>query len=176
MNILNIHGYAGTAENTNYSILHEAGYNVISFAIDYDSCAALDVEEFLSAAVKVYQIGLIIATSYGGYFANILSAKFAIPFITTNPCVFPPISLKELSPDYCMREAEYFKSRSQEYQNNWENGIFILGNKDEVIDHSITKKVVGKAKTYMVSGEHKLSRESYEKQLLLEVKRIQKEG
>lgn len=176
MNVLNIHGYAGTAENTNYSILHEAGYNVISFAIDYDSCAASDVEEFLLAAVKVYQIGLIVATSYGSYFANILSAKLAIPFIATNPCVCPLISLKKLSPDYCIREEEYFKCMSQEYQNNWENGIFILGNKDEVIDHSITKKVIGKAKTYMVSGAHKLSRESYEKQLLLEVKRIQKEG
>lgn len=87
MNVLNIHGYAGTAENTNYSILHEAGYNVISFAIDYDSCAASDVEEFLLAAVKVYQIGLIVATSYGSYFANILSAKLDIPFIATNPCV-----------------------------------------------------------------------------------------
>lgn len=76
MNVLNIHGYSGTAENTNYSILHEAGYNVNSFAIDYDSCAASDVEEFLLAAVKVYQIGLIVATSYGSYFANILSAKY----------------------------------------------------------------------------------------------------
>ena len=99
---------------------------MISFAIDYDSCAASNVEEFLLVAVKVYQIGLIVATLYGSYFANTLSAKLAIPFIATNPCVCPLISLKKLSPDYCMREEEYFKSRSQEYQNNWEKSIFRL--------------------------------------------------
>jgi len=53
MNILNIHGYAGSAENTNYSILREAGYTVIGFSIDYDSCTAIDVEDFLLAAVRV---------------------------------------------------------------------------------------------------------------------------
>ncbi|SEA70293.1 hypothetical protein SAMN05216349_12355 [Oribacterium sp. KHPX15] len=47
MNILNIHGYAGSAENTNFSILKEAGYTVISFEIDYDSCSATFKEQLV---------------------------------------------------------------------------------------------------------------------------------
>ncbi|WP_155843326.1 hypothetical protein [Butyrivibrio sp. NC2002] len=44
-----------------------------------------------------------------------------------------------------------------------------MGDKDEVIDHSITKSVVGNAKTYVVSGTHKLNRENYEELLIKEV-------
>lgn len=176
MNILNIHGYAGSAENTNYSILREAGYTVIGFSIDYDSCTAIDVEDFLLAAVRVYKVDLIVATSYGSYFANIISDIYDIPFIATNPCVIPSISLRDLAPDYYFREEDYFKTRNREYQKNWENGIFILGNADEVIDHSFTKAVVGNAKIYEVSGTHRLCRESYEKLLLEEIETLIKEG
>ena len=172
MNILNIHGYAGKAENTNYTILHEAGYNVTGFTIDYDSCSAIDVEEFLTAAVKAYNIDLVVATSYGSYFANILSAKFDIPFIATNPCVYPSESLLNISPDYCKREIPYYRLRNDAYVKNWENGIFILGDNDEVLDHTITKKMIGKAKTYTVSGGHRLNKEVYEKYLLEEVRKV----
>ncbi|SFG54747.1 YqiA/YcfP family alpha/beta fold hydrolase [Oribacterium sp. WCC10] len=176
MNILNIHGYAGSPENTNYSILQDAGYTVISFSIDYDNCSATDVEDFLLAAARVYRVDMIVATSYGSYFANIISGKYNLPFIATNPCVNPSISLRNLTPDYCFREAKYFKSRNREYMKNWETGIFILGNADEVIDHSITKGVVGKAKIYEVSGTHRLRRESYEILLLKEIESLMKEG
>ncbi len=172
MNILNIHGYAGKAENTNFTILHEAGYNVTGFTIDYDSCSAIDVEEFLTAAVKVYNIDLIVATSYGSYFANILSAKYDIPFIATNPCVSPAVSLHNISPEYCMKETPYYRLRDEAYVKNWENGIFILGKNDEVLDHSITKKVIGKAKTYEVVGEHRLNKEVYQRYLLEEVRKF----
>lgn len=176
MNILNIHGYAGSPKNTNYSILQDAGYTVISFSIDYDSCSATDVEDFLLAAARLYRVDLIVATSYGSYFANIISGKYKLPFIATNPCVNPSISLRTLTPDYSFREAEYFKSRNQKYHKNWENGIYILGNADEVIDHFITKGVVGTAKIYEVSGAHRLRRESYEKLLLDEIEGLIKEG
>ena len=174
MNILNIHGYAGKAENTNYTILHEAGYNVTGFTIDYDSCSAIDVEEFLTAAIKVYNIDIIVATSYGSYFANILSAKFDIPFIATNPCVSPSVSLYNISPDYCKREMPYYRLRDDAYVKNWENGIFILGDNDEVLDHTITQKMIGKAKTYTVSGGHRLNKEVYERYLLEEVRKLDK--
>ena len=174
MNILNIHGYAGKAENTNYTILHEAGYNVTGFTIDYDSCSAIDVEEFLTAAIKVYNIDIIVATSYGSYFANILSAKFDIPFIATNPCVSPSVSLYNISPDYCKREMPYYRLRDDAYVKNWENGIFILGDNDKVLDHTITKKMIGKAKTYTVSGGHRLNKEVYERYLLEEVSKLDK--
>ncbi len=169
MNILNIHGYAGTYENTNYTIMHEAGYKVTGFTIDYDSCQALDVENFLSSAIKVYNIGLIVATSYGSFFANILSARFDIPFIATNPCVDPSVSLLKISPEYCMREMLYFKRRKEDYYNNWRKGIFILGNEDEVIDHTITESVIGDARKYKVQGGHKLNRFTYESLLLKEI-------
>ena len=68
-----------------------------------------------------------------------------------------------------MREMRYFKKVDQDYHANWENGIFILGNDDEILDHSISKRVIGKAKTYVVSGSHRLNRESYERQFLTEV-------
>ena len=165
MNILNIHGFAGVAENTNYNILHEAGYNVASFTIDYERCSVLDVNEFLHASIKVFHIDLIVATSYGGFFANVLSAGFGIPFIATNPCVDPSTSIFKLAPDYYYKEARNLADLTKMYYKNWENGVLIIGNEDEVIDHSITKKIVGKAKIYEISGGHRLSKESYEKML-----------
>ena len=42
----------------------------------------------------------------------------------------------------------------------WENGIFILGDSDEVLDHTIAEKVIGKADKYVVRGGHSLNRET----------------
>ena len=57
----------------------------------------------------------------------------------------------------------YYRLRDDAYVKNWENGIFILGDNDKVLDHTITKKMIGKAKTYTISGGHRLNKEVYER-------------
>ena len=172
MNILNIHGFNGKSANTNYQILKDAGYNVISFEFDYENCDPHAIEEFLVLATRIYKIDLIVATSYGAFFAAIVSLRTSISFIATNPCVEPLVSLRKLASSYCDANSSFF-SISTEYLYKhyaWLNGSYILGSKDEIIDYSIAQSTFDKAVTYKVDGGHQLERDAYEDILLKEIK------
>lgn len=177
MNILNIHGFRGSSDNTNFRILDDAGYSVLSFQIDYESTSAKTVTTFLSSACEIYNIDLIVATSYGSYFANIVSFENSIPFIATNPCIYPEISLKNIAPEYVQREHLFLEStdaNTTRFGINWERGTFITGDADEVIDHSLAEDIFDKATRFVVTGGHQLQRGVYETILLKEVAKHEK--
>ena len=70
---INIHGYHGSSENSAYYVLKDIGCNVISPALDYDSEAPDKILDKLSGIIQKNELDAIIGTSYGGFFAVLLS-------------------------------------------------------------------------------------------------------
>ena len=170
MNILNIHGYKGDKFNTNYRILTEAGHSVFSFTIDYESHDPKEIIEFLDNVILEDQINLIVATSFGAFFGKLLSIKFNIPLIATNPCLKPSESLKPIVP-----EANWISNKEAElFAKNWVNDIFIVGKDDTVVDPAITRRIAKSATIYEVAGGHVLLESDYSNVLLDKVANIER--
>lgn len=77
-------------------IQHTTGCNVISPALDYDSEAPDKTLDKLSGIIQKNELDAIIGTSYGGFFAVLLSINSKLPVILVNPCLMPFIYLPRL--------------------------------------------------------------------------------
>ena len=165
MRILNIHGFDGSSENTNYKILRLLGHNVISTQLDYRSLSPNQIyNSKLYPIAKHQDIDLIVATSFGAFFGNRLSAEFNIPCIFTNPCLRPDISLRAIAPEYfsCKNSKEITDWRIDQLSNkqyNYTNKTILIGTADEIIDHDsiTTKEAVGAIFYRIEGGKHQLS-------------------
>lgn len=172
MKILNLHGYKGSYNNINFNILKDAGYEVVSPQLDYDNLRPYEVVRILSDLVEKEKPGLITATSFGTFFGKILSCKYNIRLIATNPCLRPEISLKRIAPDYFKEgfESEIVKYVFSNEHRGYKEDTFIIGNNDEVIDHNrITVNEAALANLITVEGKHRLDRKNYEEVLLKEI-------
>ena len=89
MKILNIHGFRGSAENAAFSALTVLGHEVISPAFDYDATSPDEVMEKLRTLKEKHSPKYIVGTSYGGFFAAVLSAETGLPAVLVNPCLMP---------------------------------------------------------------------------------------
>ncbi|WP_294484116.1 YqiA/YcfP family alpha/beta fold hydrolase [uncultured Ruminococcus sp.] len=89
MKILNIHGFRGSAENAAFGALTGLGHDVVSPPFDYDSVTPDKVAEKLRRIIKADTPRYIVGTSYGGFFAALLSAETGIPAVLVNPCLMP---------------------------------------------------------------------------------------
>ena len=89
MKILNIHGFRGSAENAAFGALTAIGHDVVSPPFDYDVVTPDEVAEKLRGIITEYTPQYIVGTSYGGFFAAVLSAETGIPAVLVNPCLMP---------------------------------------------------------------------------------------
>ena len=89
MKILNIHGFRGSAENAAFGALTGLGHDVVSPAFDYDAVSADIVIEKLREIIRDEAPQYIVGTSYGGFFAALLSAETGISAVLVNPCLMP---------------------------------------------------------------------------------------
>lgn len=142
MIILNLHGYKGSSKNAAYSALKELGHEVISPQIDYDS---FDADKIFSVIIDFYiesKPDIIVGTSFGGFFACLLSARSNIPAIVVNPCLSPFEILPKLG--YTQDVTKFFDLTVHHFRRlKNENISAIVGGKDEVIgSHALTKSLL----------------------------------
>jgi len=142
MVILNLHGYKGSSENAAYKALKELGHEVISPQIDYDS---FDADKIFSVIIDFYiesKPDIIVGTSFGGFFACLLSARSNIPAIVVNPCLSPFEILPKLG--YTQDVTKFFDLTVHHFRRlKNENISAIVGGKDEVIgNHALTKSLL----------------------------------
>lgn len=161
MKILNIHGYGGAAHNTIYKILNEICPNqVISPQFDYDTYAPDTVVSILDRLVEDEQIGMIVGTSLGGFFACCISQKHELPRILVNPCLLPFITLRQISGAYNF--ARYGRQLFElfgKHMGNLDRRYLstVIGKSDEVIDHQATTAYLVKSnRWYEIDGGHHL--------------------
>lgn len=174
MKVLNIHGYNGSNQNTNFKILEalKPVVEVISPQFDYITASPDYIEKCLVKLVEDNDIELVVATSFGAFFGRLLSIKYNIPIIATNPCLRPDISLKAIAPEYFNEHNSRYIEETLRTNSckGYEGDVFILGSEDEVIDHdSITRVIAKDATFYTVSGNHHLKEDEYRDILIKEV-------
>lgn len=137
MKILNIHGYHGNAENSAYYVLKDIGCNVISPALDYDSESPDKTLEKLFSIIQKNEPDAITGTSYGGFFAVLLSVRSKLPVILINPCLMPFIYLPRLG--YKQDIKDFFPMFPMMSDIDINKVSTIVGSNDEIIDtHDFT--------------------------------------
>lgn len=141
MKILNIHGYKGSAENSACLVLKELGHNVISPQIDYDAEKPDKILADLRNTVDEIKPDYIVGTSFGGFFALLLSIESGIPVLLVNPCIMPFYTLPEM--DYNGDISVFIRMFSNFAEINQEKTFVIIGSQDEIINyHNFTKKLI----------------------------------
>lgn len=180
MVILNIHGYQGSPENTNFKILHESkltssqDVEIISPSFDYDRATAEGIFAALVDFIIDYDIDLIVATSLGAFFGKCLSSEYKIPIIATNPCLRPDISLIPFASEWVGNNFDFIKRTLQIIKDEgYSNDVFIVGDSDDVVDPRITFSEAHDATIIHVKGGHSLEAENYRDVLLKEVSKIE---
>lgn len=141
MKVLNIHGYHGSAENSAYFVLKNIGCEVISPALDYDSETPDKILEKLYSIITENKPDAITGTSYGGFFAVLLSVRSNLPVMLVNPCLMPFIYLPRLG--YEQNIKDFFPLFSMLSDIDISKVSTIIGGNDEIIDtHDFTKKLL----------------------------------
>lgn len=141
MKILNIHGYNGNSENSACCVLKNIGCDVISPAINYDIESPEKTLEKLYNIIIENKPDVITGTSYGGFFAVLLSIKSNLPVILVNPCFLPFIYLPRLG--YKQDIKALFPMFSVLSELDINKVSTIIGGNDEIIDtHDFTKNLL----------------------------------
>jgi len=160
-NILNIHGYQGTSHNTTYQVLDEhCPGQVVSPQFDYDKYTPNNIVSILNRLVEAENIGVIVGTSLGGFFACCMNRNHEMPIILVNPCLLPFITLRQISDTYNFARYgkqlfELFGHHMGELDKRYISTI--VGKSDEIIKHETTTKYfVGNKRWYEVNGGHHL--------------------
>lgn len=163
MTILNLHGYNGSCENTNFSILSNEvvgpEVEIISPQLDYLSTDSNIILDQLSKLVEDAEVKLIVATSFGAFFGKILSVKYQLPLVATNPCLDPAACLSQLAPEYFTdyNKKEFVAINMQaNNQAGYLDNVFILGINDSIIKSELTCLQAADASFYFVEGGHQL--------------------
>ena len=152
MNILNLHGYAGSPQNAAYSALQANGCSsIIAPAIDYSAASPETILENLRQILADQQIALLVGTSLGGFFAAVLAAEQHLPVILVNPCLLPFLHLPRLG---FQGEIEPFIPLFGTLSGLDNNSVScIVGADDEVIDtHDFTERLLGNARFRRIPG------------------------
>ena len=157
--ILNIHGLYGRQHNTNYNellgIYPES--EIISPQIDYVHTSPLEILDTLNS---VPTIDFVVGTSFGGFFAYLLSSIRNIPCILVNPCIPPAEYIPKLVEGYPAKYKEELKNLFDLYYGNTDKYQIILGKSDSLISPSGTQQLFDQ-NIYVIDGEHRLSGSEY---------------
>jgi len=175
MKILNIHGYHGSAKNTAYRVLEKLyPCQIVSLQFDYDKYAPDNMLSILERLVKEENIGAIVSTSLGGFFACCLSHNREIPVILINPCLLPFITLRQISdsgalPTLCGKQFyELFGKYMGELDNRYLS--VIVGKSDEIINHAATTRyLLTIGRYYEIDGGHSFEQTEELEKALLEI-------
>ncbi len=154
MTILNIHGYNGSSENAAYVALKELGHKVVSPQIDYDSSDADKIFKAVSDLYTYAKPDLIVGTSFGGFFACLLSAVYNVPSVAVNPCLKPFEILPNLGYTHDIRNLIGLFGNLKSIQND--NISAIVGGQDEIIgSHDFTRLLLGNERYRVIpDGKH----------------------
>jgi len=91
MNILNLHGFLGAADNRNYnalnSFLQDTEIKSPNLREAYLTEAPQDLVERLSKMIDHETV--LVGQSLGSWYANVLSLRTGRPCVITNPAYFP---------------------------------------------------------------------------------------
>lgn|GEM_PF-805883 len=162
-NILNIHGYGGTAHNTAYNILNKfCPGQIVSPQFDYDKYSPNNIVSILERLIEAENISVIVGTSLGGFFACCMNRKHEMPIILVNPCLLPFITLRQISNTYNFARYgkqlfELFGQHMGELDRRYISTI--VGKSDEIINHETTTKYfIRNKRWYKVNGGHHLER------------------
>ena len=141
MKILNLHGYNGSSHNAAYAALTEKGCEVISPQTDYDSINAHDFISEMKTIISEQNIDMLAGTSFGGFFAAVLSAELDMTVLLVNPCLMPFLHLPRLG--YRGDIKPFIELFGKLSGINTDNVSCIIGGADEIIDtHDFTKKLM----------------------------------
>lgn len=151
MRVLNIHGYQGSFDNSAYIALQSIGCDIISPQLDYDSEDPEQIIEKLTDLARKNKTNVIVGTSFGGFFAAMVSADLHLPLILVNPCLMPFLHLPRLG--YKGDIQPYIKLFSKILLIDPENVSCIVGDSDEVIDtHDFAERLFGNSRFRKILG------------------------
>ena len=154
MLILNIHGYHGSPQNAAYAALQANGCDaIISPAIDYDAEAPENLLARLRGIIDEQNVGLIVGTSLGGFFAAVLSAETHLPVMLVNPCLMPFLHLPRLGFEGDIKP--FIPLFGTLTKLDRDNVSCIVGDADEIIStHDFTEKLLHNARFRRIPGGH----------------------
>lgn len=158
--ILN-HGYGGSAYNTVYRVLDELyPGQVVSMQLDYNTTSLNTVVSMLDKQIKTENVGAIVGTSLGGFFACCTSNQYEVPIILVNPCLLPFITLRQITDAYNFSRygkqlfelfGQHMSALDKRYLST------IVGKSDEIINHQATTAYLVKSKRwYEINGSHQI--------------------
>ena len=154
MLILNIHGYHGSPQNAAYAALQANGCDaIISPAIDYDAEAPENLLVRLRGIIREQNVGLIVGTSLGGFFAAVLSAETHLPVMLVNPCLMPFLHLPRLGFEGDIKPFIPLFGTLSELDPA--NVSCIVGDDDEIIStHDVTENLLHNERFRRIPGGH----------------------
>ena len=139
MNILYLHGFGSVFDSQGDKCLSLSKIGkVYGIDIDYTISRKVIIEN-ITAQILENEIDIIMGTSLGGYFANIVGVQLGIPFVMINPVTDPLASLKYYlgdGIDYLGRKYTLDESVISEYLPAFTDpcGLLLLDEGDTVID------------------------------------------
>lgn len=154
MNILNIHGYKGNANNSAYEALLALGHSVVSPEIDYDAVSPDEVLDMLYGTAEKSGAEMLVGSSLGGFYAAVMSVRLGLPAVLINPCMMPFLHLPRLGFE---GETRPFITLFGEFAAIDDTKItVIVGGNDEVIDtHDMTRNLLKNSRFEVVpNGGH----------------------
>lgn len=163
--ILNIHGFASSGENSKSKLLLEYNKNVISPTLPIDPTRSLKI---LNDIIQSNDITLIVGTSMGGFYANLLSNKYNISSILINPSTKPSVTLgKKVGVHKNYKTNEEFELTQEhinifkeiEITQSFDLGFqtVLLGEHDDVIDPTIADQLFTNADVKWFNTDHRFS-------------------
>lgn len=150
MVILNIHGYKGSPKNSAYKALKDIGCNnIISPSIDYGSEEPNNIIGRLNMLRAEHKVDLVVGTSFGGFFAAVLSAQHDLPVMLVNPCLTP--FLIDFLPKAKLRSLVRLFGDLSKIDSS--NVSCIIGDADEVLgDHAFTENLLHNLRFRRIQG------------------------
>lgn len=154
MNVLNIHGYHGMAENAAFGALKAYGCSVISPEMDYDSISPDSNLATLGVILAEQKTDCIVGTSLGGFFAAVLAARTGLPAILVNPCLLAFYHLPTLgylgdTEPYIQLFGELSKLKRSQVS------VIVGGSDTTVTTHHITQAMYDSPRFRIIpNGEH----------------------
>lgn len=154
--VFNIHGYHGTAENSLFNALKANNIETGGITVDYDSKDPVAIFELLCKEFENRGYTAVSGTSFGGFFAMAVSARYSVPVLLVNPATVPGVILPQLGysreqgvREMCWIEYNFFKNLNLNLIST------VIGLEDEVIApefRAFTKSLLKNDRFYEIEG------------------------
>lgn len=164
--ILYIHGFGGSGEGTKATLFKTLfkDLGVLAPSLPtHPNLALKTLEELIGALLRHEKVSLI-GSSLGGFYAQVLSAKFNLPAVLINPATEPYITLRRAlgnaphfydNSTFLWQEAHLEALRQKEGPFNPKNFLVLLQKGDEVLDfRKALAKYDGAAFSVEEGGDH----------------------